>query len=295
MDSLRTDLERPRGLPRWLLWAALPVVVALGFVAGMALATYAPASAPPLPAGSDAAVPPGTPPATTGEAPPPQVDNSWRIATAQTGTSPANQVPGLHPEDLPVEKNPPEPFTGPANNIIDARKALAWDYGTYTFGGRSIDFEYQQMRQVAMGTSIVGMIDIEEYDTWSSALRQEPQALQRWLEKAAERVLPASTQDRFSIAWAVVDVVRDLPTGFADYEVTPLDNRSFLVIRPLAATQDYTKTGVQVRPLESLTASVNGQKVPTTTPWMVYGPVIRFNNTDLYRPARIGNAQPLNH
>ena len=299
MEYLPED-ERPRGLPPWVLWAALPVVVALGFVFGMGLAVYLP---PPALGTAAASVPvKGTEP--TGESQPTSStstgqDSSWLIVTSDSARAPVQ--PASDPWDLGSSQvstpapAKPEPFTGPSLNVRDARKALQYEYGQYQADGVSIPVEYQQMTQSASATglSLVGIISAEGYAQWEQALRLNPGGLKRWLESAALRAQPAAQTDRFHLAWAVVDVLREYPEGFATNEVIPLNNRTFLVVRPLAATEDHTKSSVVLRPLTSLAASASGRVVTDRTAWTAYGPLIRFDTTDRYRPDRTNGAIPL--
>jgi hypothetical protein len=297
LESLRSD-PGPGGLPHWSLWAAVPVVLVLGFVIGMALASYGPGRAPlPKQPGSTAA-PGGQNAANTpsGSAAVPQADSSWRIVTPSADPPPPSPA---HPWDIGrvdgrTEPAPPKiQFTGPANDIIEARKALAADYSEFKTGDSVLRFEYQQMRGAAGLTSVVGMIAASDYPKWEAALRMDPDALERWLENAARRVQSAAIRDRFHVAWAVIDVQRDLPYGFADYEVIPLENRSFLITRPLAATVDHTQTEISVRPLESLAAAAANKPAAATSPWATYGPLLRFDTTDIYRPAGASSTQPI--
>jgi hypothetical protein len=283
------------GLPRWSLPAVLPVVLALGFVAGMAIATYWPAPAPSSVQGKQ--LPPEDPQPQSQAAPRP--DSSWQIATVPPLSPPrmedrADAGPRTGTGPAPEETPPPKPvhFTGPAHDIREARLALLSDFGTYQTGAGTITLDYQQMRQAAMGRSLVGLISVADYARWEQALREDPAQLQAWLQKAAARVQEAAARDRFHLAWAVVDVVRYRPEGFTAGEITPLSNRTYLVIRPLASTVDHTKTEVALRPLSSLTA---GAVTPAeaTAPWAVYGPVIRFDSNDLYRPLKAAGAKPI--
>jgi len=288
------DQYRPRGLPTWTLWAAIPVVTALGFVFGMALAVYLPEELPRTVTTAPPTVQP-EPPAQAPDTPPAQTDSSWQIVTTPTpGTSGATL-----PTDGPLTEGatapgstPPEPFTGTAHDIREARKALQYSFGRYEADGISFAVEYQAMRQAERGTSLVGIVLVADYANWERTLRETPDKLQQWLEAAVARVQEAAVADRFHTAWAVVEVLREDPPGFATNEVTPLTNRSFLVVRPLAATRDHTKTEVAVRPLASLADSVSGRLVSERSPWALYGPVIRFDTTDIYRPDRARDARP---
>lgn len=291
MDSSH-DRFRPRGLPRWTLWAAIPVVLALGFVAGMAIATYRPQETPVAeqPPATKVQAPtaqtetPATPaPATT-------ADPSWRIVTA--GATPtAHPVSGV-PDEIPVPAAPPVKFTGPATNSEEAKKALASDFGTFSEGGAIFQVEYQKMTHAGGSTSVVGMLKAADYPYWEKAVRERPAALNEWLENAAKRVQQASAREGFHVAWAVVDVVDARPSGFASYEVTPLQNGLYLVVRPLASTMDHTKTQISLRPLTSLQDSAANKQIAPSEPWATYGPVIRFTSDDLYRPRRAMDTKP---
>jgi hypothetical protein len=284
-------LSRPGGLPRWLMWALVPVMLAGGFVSGMALAVYRPGALARPPAShadpTNTASVPATPQPTV-----PLPDSSWRIVTsgtpATTTTEPwdAQEMPWTQPPISRVQ------FTGPATTIMEARLALQSDFSEYRVGNTTLYVEYQQMRQSAMGVSLVGLLHAHDYEDWATALRTDPDALKRWLEAAARRVQDASTRDRFHLSWAVVEVLRDPPEGFGPAEVTLLDNRAYLVTRPLASTVDHTKAEVSLRPLASLEQAAGGQPVISNDPWAAYGPVLRFDAADIYRPERVRGAKP---
>jgi len=291
--------SHPRGLPPWTLWAAIPVILALGFVTGMAIASYT------NPAGSatreapvaeeQVSVPPvqNAAPAVTVPAPPP--DPSWRIVTSNNAAnSPSNviSIPGL-PGETPLEDGnihsanpePPPKFTGPAITIDDAKKALTSDFSSFAQGGAAFRVEYQKMTHTN-GVALVGLIRVADYPAWEKAVREAPGELTKWLEDAARRVQPASSREGFHIAWSVVDVVDGWPGGFAKNELTLMDNGTYLVVRRLASTVDHTKTEISLRPLASLQESAANKQVTSSDPWATYGPVIRFDSTDLYRPIR---------
>jgi hypothetical protein len=282
---------RPRGLPRWTLWAAIPVVLALGFVAGLAIANYAPSPA------AEAAPPPTkqiVPPVTVAPSAKSSDDFGWQIVTV--GPANSRNTPGSTPQDSTASSDvgtqPSPHFTGKATNRLEARLALATDFPVFRAGNISFHVEYQLMRAGA-GTSLVGLLADDEYPQWERAVREQPDALKSWLTAAAGRVQDASARDRFHVAWAVVDVLRERPAAYADSEITVLENRTYLVIRPLAATLDHTKSEISLRPLASLLQSAANQQVTSSDPWAAYGPVIRFDADDLYRPLRTNGQQPI--
>lgn len=287
---------RPRGIPRWMLWAAVPVVLAMGFVTGMAIATYS--SGDTLLAEAPPAI---TAPTVGTTAPPPQTaapetDTSWRIVTTTGKTTAAPAITGEHP--LETNSRPTEPitaparFTGPATKLADAKKALASDFGVFSHEGAVFRVEYQIMTHTNRGSSLAGIISIDDYPYWEKAAKDSPVALTAWLQKAADRVLDASRRDGFHIAWAVIATPHQRPAGFADSEITPMDNGTFLVIRHLASTLDHTKTVISLRTPSSLQQSAANKAVISSEPWATYGPVIHFDGTDVYRPAGLAGAKP---
>ncbi|MGE5675480.1 MAG: hypothetical protein ACM3XM_16660 [Mycobacterium leprae] len=282
MQPVHARSVRP-GLPLFPMLLAIPVVLALGFVTGMGIATYGGHAAANAAANGLGTTTPGT-----------GSDLSWMI-TPGTGTAPAQQpnVGTAAPDTTPKVTVQEPPFTGTPRDAREARRALATTHSQYLSDVGAISFDYQLMRQSESGLSIVGMISVDSYDIWLRALQTDPTRLNAWLSSAAVRVQPAAIQDPFHLSWAVVDVLRDRPTSFADSEVTPLDNRTYLIIRPLAATVDHTKTEVSIRPLESLAQAPHTGVGSATSPWAAYGPVLRFDATDLYLPARAVGAKPL--
>jgi hypothetical protein len=226
----------------------------------------------------------------------PQTDTSFLIPTTTTNEPLAPGQPGEHP--LETNSRPTEPitappkFTGPATSLADAKKALASDFGVYSHEGAVFRVEYQRMTHTNGGHSLVGIIDISDYPAWEKAVKDSPVALTAWLQKAAERVLDASRRDGFHIAWAVIGTPYQRPAGFADNEITAMDNDTYLVIRRLASTLDHTKTVISLRSLTSLQQSAANKAVTSSDPWATYGPVIHFDGTDVYRPSRLAGAKP---
>lgn len=266
-----------RGWPLWALAPAIPLAAALGVVAGIALATYTGA---------------GAPPATVQGTDQPSQSNhqTWQIPGAVLPETPV--LPPVTMGDAVTQPDLPEGvyFQGVPRDIREARLALLTDYRTYEGPAGAINLDYQQMRNGGYGISVVGILTVEGYENWVQAQQTDPEALEHWLTQAAARVQQAALKDRFRVAWAVVDVLRQRPEGFTDDEVTQLDNGSYLVIRPLATTADYDKAEVLIRPLPD-----DSGEVATTgkEPWSVYGPVILFTSQDYYRPAGTLNAHPL--
>jgi hypothetical protein len=262
--------------PRWLLWALSPLLLSLGFLSGVLLAMYLTGQPPANPQPSSSVPQPPAP--TTGIKP---GETPWRIPTEQ-------------PAEEPIIV-PPDPnafyHEGPINSIRKARGVLASEFGYYALGDTRIQIEYQQMRHGGAGRSVVGMIAAADYPYWRLALQEEPEELENWLLRAASRVLPATQEDPFHLSWSVLDVLRERPEGFTESEVIPMENRTYLVIRPLASTVDHTKPAVSLRGLESLRAL--GPHDAIGSPWAVYGPVLRFDATDLYRPPRLGGSRPI--
>ncbi|HEY3366623.1 MAG TPA: hypothetical protein VGK74_16330 [Symbiobacteriaceae bacterium] len=291
------SVHKESGWPLWPLFAAIPVVLALGFVAGMGVATYRPGVLTPgtLRTGPDQTT--MAPPARTTL---PPGDSSWIIPTGAgtnlaSGASPVTAPNPIVPPPGPQAVSPdPQDvyFPGAATTLDEARMALRTDFGLYRAGGSVIFVDYQKMRQASGSPTLVGIISVRDYDTWTSALQTNPDKLKAWLQGAAARVQAAAVKGGFHLAWAVVDVVRDRPNGFDDREVIPLDNRAFLVIRPLAATVDHAKTEISLRTAVELTQGAAGA---VNSPWATYGPVVRFDSTDIYRPLRALDAQPLLH
>jgi len=266
-----------RGWPLWALAPAIPLAAALGVVAGIALATYTGAGRPPA--------------AMEGPEQPPQTNNqAWQMPGAALPETPV--LPPVTMGDPVTQPDLPEGvyFQGTPRDIREARLALLTDFRTYEGAAGTISLDYQQMRNGGYGLSVVGILTVEEYANWVQAQRADPEALEHWLNQAAARVQQAAVKDRFRLAWAVVDVLRQRPEGFTDAEVTPLDNGSYLVIRPLATTADYDRPEVLLRPLPD---DPSGAVTTGDEPWNVYGPVILFTSQDYYRPPGTLNAHPL--
>jgi len=284
---------RPSGAaawPLWVLWASLPLALALGFIGGMAAATYL--TPPPAPAATTSAqtqVPAMG--ATSGPAPSAQPENPpvWSdVGQARITARPLPITQAVAKASLPTNVYDQSRM----RDIRDARAELVRAFSRYQAGLSFISrIDYQQMRNAGVGTSLVGMLSVDDYAGWARTLHSDPNGLRSWLESATRRVLAAMERDHFAVSWAVVDVRSERPAGFADFEVTPLTNGTFLVIRPLAATVDPSEPTVSLRP-----APTPGQPIAAlpaiSTPWATYGPVLRFDTTDLYRPLGTAGTKP---
>lgn len=283
----RSEAPHPQATwPVWALWAVAPLVVALGIVGGMAAATFLAAPSPASAGEKQAAQAP--PAGTSSEAVP--------AGTGASTGAPTSSVtaPGWPSAEPTVRPSAPTPGpTGPAQppaaprvvkDLRDAQAELNDHFSRYSDGSTTIDYiEYRVMRNVGLSVSLVGIVGGENYAAWNRALQQNPQRLRAWLETAAARVLPATSAENVFLAWAVVEVRPDRPTGFTAAEVKALDNGRYLVTRPLAATADPGQTTVTLRPVVTGTGGAPAQN----TPWATYGPQIRGDSTDIYRPMGI--------
>lgn len=303
------EVNPPRGgLPRWALFAASPLVLALGFISGIALSTYWPGVAVPAPVVADGpGALPANPPGTTSPAPALPTDGQSQPDQGSGGLieSPDSRRPGLSSSTLPyaVDETPylgrtPGPQGGSLSTptetnttntpvaplkvrtVVDARTALAAEYGSFRVGGSTaFSVDYQLARDINYNTVLIGIVKIAEYGEWVRATRDHPAALQDWLKAAAERVKPAAENEKFTLTWTIYEKVTDPPYGFSTKEVTR-DPRggSYVVTRPLAAVTDVARSVVAVATVDAARPATND------TPWAAYGPVIRFDPTDLYRP-----------
>lgn len=291
----------PATWPAWVLGALAPLAAVLGVVTGMALAVYSEPirSVQPIPQASPAATPSAEtqPPA----APTQGVDRAATPVTDPAGTIvAANQAP--RPSRLPdtgggsqiiptpgiVQPQPVAVAPRPITKVGEARAVLNTEFSSYAAGAVILrGIEYQQMRNGGYTTSLVGILPVGGYQPWKTALEENPDRLQAWLESAAERVRPAVERDRFFLSWAVVEVVPSRPAGFADHEVIAQTDGTFLVIRPLASTTGLNDLKVTLRPHSNLMAVTTGQVTHSAGPWVTYGPVIRYDTADLYRPVGV--------
>lgn len=283
----------PRSLPRWAVWAFAPLALALGIIAGVAASAYGPPAAPaepvsvqappeeepPAPADDPAA--PGQMPGTGGSEP----------ADADAAPLPPVETAALLPppvDDSTYAARIPA-AVGPAlaevRTLIDARTVLAGEFAAFTAGGRQwFQVDYQITRDINYDTMLVGIVKIAEYNNWVTAVRDYRDELTRWLTAAARRVRDAAVNEGFNLSWALFEAVPDRPFGFLASEVTPLPRgEGYLVTRPLAAVTDFTG------PTVALAAVITPDAGPVTTPGpsTVYGPVLRFDSTDLYRPPSV--------
>lgn len=292
-----TDPARPRRLrplPRWILPASLPLVIALGFVGGILVSAYGPD--PPAPPAGETTETVREP-----EAPPVDLEPEPErpIVLPTPAEYPAvSRLPGVLPRDfdeplgLPegagrngsAEPQPEaEPPPREVHTLVDARKALQAEFGRYTSGGRTLfELDYQVARDANYRTILIGIVKIAQYDGWLQAAEEEQERLLEWLRAAAERIRPAAEAENFRLVWTIFETVSDPPYGFLSKEVTPVpQGRGYVVTRPLAAVTDVARSTVTLLPVDT------SSTLPSTggSPWSAYGPVIRFDPTDLYRPA----------
>jgi hypothetical protein len=180
-----------------------------------------------------------------------------------------------------VYGNTPAPTT--IRTIQEARLALVNDQA----GNSPLEhIDYQQMRNADGSVSLVGILNAEQYMTWESVLRRDSQSLQRWLQLSANLVMSAAQTDRFGLSWALVETRVSVPTWALPSEVTALTDGRFLIVRYVAgASTDHPQ--VDLRPLSTLGAPAD----PTAT-WSRYGPQLRFDGTDIYRPTGTTDAAP---
>ncbi len=299
METLRrSQPQHPSAtLPLWTVWAVAPLVIALGIIGGMAVATYTDLGAGTRPAPAAAAAG-KTPAAANGPAPskpagsgtaspsnsnanPPNTSVTGQMempSNIQTGPVPSagTTIPGGTPTSSQSPGAPSE-----VKDLRDAKAALDESFSFFAQGGAVISpVQYQLMTNAGFSKSLVGMISVEDHEAWQRAVRENPQALKAWLEKAAARVRPALEKEQVFLAWAVVEVRRERPAGFNESEVKSLSDGSYLITKPLASTIDPSQTAVSLRPA----ASPGPGSTAASGPWGTYGPQIRFDSTDMYRP-----------
>jgi hypothetical protein len=292
-----------RGLPFWVLPAILPLALSLGFVAGMGLAhvrlttSQGPNNRPPVQPGAPSVE---QPPATTITPLLPQEVATLSPAHLQPpAPGPVADKPESGTVTQPLEPKPTAPsgpLGGPLNpdrvykvtvpsrpairSIGEAKQALQDDRtGIALVGG----IEYQQMRNADGSISLVGMLTVEQYLTWETILRRDPDALKRWLQAAATLVFGPEQADQFALSWALVETRVSVPSWALPSEVTPLADGRFLVVRYLAGTVGLGQPSVEVRQADSLGSPADPKAV-----WSRFGPQIRFDGTDIYRPSGVG-------
>lgn len=290
-----------KGIPRWALLAATPLILALGFISGIALSAYRPV--PVAPATSV-----GQPPAATPDQPPPTAPPGESAAPADQSArlglpALADARPTAIGSPLPHAVDEPAPFitrtpglnvtqttpsgstTRPASvygaavrTVVDARAVLTAEFGAFRVNDRQLfAIDYQVARDANYGTVLIGIVKIAEYGSWQQAVLEYPAQLETWMKAAALRVKSAELGDNFTLTWTIFEKVSEPPYGFAAKEVTRDPKGGYVVTRLLAAVTDPANATVTIAASE-LRPTVNG------APWSAYGPVIRFDSTDLYRP-----------
>lgn len=293
MNSLHNE-TRVRGLPRWLLLAATPLVLILGTVTGIAVSAWWPAPAvtpAPTTPSEEPDAPSAESPTPGNVAPGTQVSEPTDDPTPPGDSGPTQEV-GLLPPPVDFWSYPAgepsqaasEPVLTEVKTLVDARAVLSAEYGAFSVGGRErFRVDYQLARDKNYETMLVGIVKIADYGEWVQAVKDHPDQLNRWLRSAAQRVQPAAVSEGFTLTWAIFEVVTDQPFGFLASEVTPMPRGGgYLVTRPLAAVTDAARSIVSIA---STDIGVGPQTV-AGQPSNVYGPVLRFDPTDLYRPTQ---------
>lgn len=291
------------GLPRWALFAAIPPVLALGFISGIALSTYWPAPLPPAaaegatqpaeqPAGATAeprrsAGGPAAPQSGAGglhESPDVRRTGSAAPTLPQAIDDPPPYISRL-PGPMPGQGTPGKGGSAPQVEVrtrAEAREALVREFGAFEVNGEKLfAVDYQVARDYKLDIVLIGIVKISDYPAWLRATREYPAQLESWLKGAAMRIKPAAETEKFSLVWTIFETVSEPPAGFSGREVTARPGgQGFVVTRPLAAVTDMAKSAVSIA-----STDVNASQPATSTvPWASYGPVIRFDTNDLYRP-----------
>jgi hypothetical protein len=304
-DHLSQPPSRRPGLPLWVLPATLPLALSLGFVVGMAVANRldrpiaaptphqtesAPATATNEEPGPVSADPNPTTPLRSAPLSPARVKQP-EPSSGPTTNAPPISAPTRTEGSTTAPSRPSDVYGGsavadnaPIRTIQDAQLALIADR---VGSGPVKGIDYQQMRNTGFGISLVGMLNWAQYQAWEEALRQDPAALERWLTKTAALAFGPDQTDRFAISWALVDTLPSVPPGIQPSEVTPLESGEFLVIRFLAGTKRPGEPAIELRRLDDLGAAAGGQEA-----WARYGPQIRFDSTDIYRPSGVTGTAP---
>lgn len=306
--SIEPMPSRRRGLPIWVLSAVLPLMLSLGFVAGMGVAHVRLQKAGPLPSANPAknpepptADPPGsatsttpTPPLNSGMVAPARVQpvptTGGNTNPDSSDSPPVATGPGRTDASGPTTGNPkPDNVYGSTRptvaikTIQEARLALINDQ---TGHSPIPQIDYQQMRNASGSVSLVGILNAEQYMTWEALLRRDPQSLDHWLQEAAGLVLGPSQTEQFALSWSLVETRTSVPNWALPSEVTALEDGRFLIVRYLAGTRPG-QTHVDIRPLSSL-----GSEADPAASWSKYGPQIRFDSTDIYRPTGVTGTGP---
>lgn len=311
MQTVSCDETTParRGLPPWMLFAAVPLVLALGFISGIALSIYRPVQPVPTQTAGPGQTPtlpqvqPGTAPSASpgdqGGSPPTtgglqgstdgrQSSGTTTLPHAVDETPLPARIPG---QNVPLE-NPAGSNNQPGNtygrqevrSLVDARAVLTTEFGAFRVDGqRLFTVDYQRARDIDYNVVLIGIVKISDYSNWVRATREYPHQLESWLRAAAERIRPAAMNEKFTLTWTIYETVSDPPYGFASKEVTP-DPRGggYVVTRPLAVVTNVAQTTIDIASGDSPAS----RAASTATPWTAYGPVIRFDPTDLYRPVK---------
>jgi len=277
-----------------MLAAASPLVLIVGVITGVAVSAYWPGArvqpGPPVTA-EEPSGPTGETPDPGAETPDSEVPANPLETSQPVETAPAQETVGLLPPPFDFWSYPDtEPAAGGSapivtvRTLVDARAVLTAEYGAFVADGRErFQVDYQLARDDNYDTMLVGIVKIAEYNEWVSAVRDHRAELNRWLRSAAQRVQEAAVADGFTLTWAIFEVVTDRPYGFLASEVTPTPRGDgYLVTRPLAAVTDVPRSIVSI----ASTDIGGGPQTAAGQPSNVYGPVLRFDPTDLYRPTQ---------
>lgn len=261
-------------LPRWILAGAIPLALALGFLSGVAIGYFGtpPSPSPAAEPGADATKPDD--PASAGPSgtkTPTNKPEAWSgLLLPPVADEPVTALVGGR-----WFVQPPEIKT--ASTFAEAQSLLADQFSEFRSGGLvRFRVEYREAHDANRNRVLVGVVKVTEYPAWLQAMQDNRSEVVKWLETAAERVKPAAKKERFNLVWAVWEKVDQSPYGFSSLEVTPLHGQ-YLVNRPLAAVTDFERIIVSMAP-------GMGPVTNADSPWAVYGPVLKFDPDDLYRP-----------
>jgi hypothetical protein len=176
------------------------------------------------------------------------VATNWKPGTTIYLPTPAHYyvtpaVPVVPTVGLPPLTPPLQPDAADQKAIDGIMSA----YATRKIAGGTVAVSDVYETGTAGAPSMLVFLSAADYGNWEQALYLDEAGLADWLFDMTEAAREAGGR-KYQLTWAVVDVVHELPLGFATWEVADVHYSRKLLVRTLAVTVESAEgTGIAIR------------------------------------------------
>jgi len=149
---------------------------------------------------------------------------------------------------VPTVGRPPfTPNLLPDASDLKATISIMSDYAKREIAGGTVAVSDVYETGTAGAPSMLVFLSAADYGNWEQALYLDEAGLADWLFDMTEAAREAGGR-KYQLTWAVVDVVDELPLGFAMWEVADVHYSRKLLVRTLAVTvESQDGTGIAIR------------------------------------------------